>query len=446
MAGFWWSVLSFIVVIAVLVFVHEYGHFWAARKCGVLVQRFSIGFGKVLWRRTDKQGTEFAISLIPLGGYVKMLDERNETVPDNLKERAFGSKTVGQRAFIIAAGPLANFLFAILAYWSVYLLGLPIVKPVIANVAPHSLVAQAGIEPNYLIEAVDGVETPDWESINLQLATKIGNPSVKLKLRQFDSDYTVTKTVNLQHWQYDPEKQSAFGALGIEPVRAIIENTLQKVIPDSPAALAGLQAGDKIVAVNGKTVNWQELVTIIRESQDQKIKFLVERDGLEKIVVVQPKLNEKGQPVIGIVPVFKPLAQEYRTTLKYGILPAFTLAVEKVKQLSWTTIQVIGKLFTGDISVKNLSGPISIAQGAGISSSIGLVYYLSFMALISINLGIMNLFPLPILDGGHLIFLGVEAITKKAVSEQIQGIAYRIGAILLLALTLLALFNDVTRL
>ncbi|AWX15841.1 RIP metalloprotease RseP [Mergibacter septicus] len=446
MAGFWWSAFSFIIVIAVLVFVHEYGHFWAARKCGVFVQRFSIGFGKVLWQKTDKHGTEFAISLIPLGGYVKMLDTRNEAVPEELKEYTFDHKSVGQRAFIIAAGPLANFLFAIFAYWVVFLYGLPIVKPVIGNVVPQSLVEQAGIKPDYLIEAVDGVNTPDWESINLQLATKIGNPSVTLKLRQFENDSSIIKTINLQHWNYNPEKESAFTSLGIEPKRAIAENKLQQVMAQSPAALAGLQAGDIILSVNGQVMDWQHLVRTIRQGKEQQITLVIERDGKQKTVTLQPKLNDNNQPYIGVVPVFKPLEQKYRATLKYDILPAFSLALEKVQQLSWTTVKVMGKLLTGDISVKNLSGPISIAQGAGISSRIGLVYYLSFMALISINLGIMNLFPLPILDGGHLVFLGVEAITKKAVSEHIQGIAYRIGAILLLTLTIVALFNDVARL
>ena len=442
--SFLWSLASFIVVIGVLVFVHEYGHFWAARKCGVKIHRFSIGFGKVLWSRKDKYETEFAVSMIPLGGYVKMLDERNETVPPELKSQAFNSKTVLQRAFIIIAGPLANFLFAIFAYWVIYLVGIPSVKPVIAEVQPNSIAAQAQIQSNMQIIAVDGEVTPDWESINLQLATKIGSAQVTLTMKNFEDNVQQVKTLNLSDWRFNPEKESAFGSLGIKPVGGIVEMKISKLIENSPAQKAGLQIGDRVFTSEGEPIEWETFVTNIQKGD--VLKLVIEREGQTFPLELKPELNDKDKWFVGIAPTFHEVAEKYRTELKYDMLEALQKGVEKTFQLVWVTVKVIGKLLTGDLSLTNLSGPISIAKGAGVSSQIGLVYYLSFMALISVNLGIMNLFPLPVLDGGHLVFLAAEGIMRKPLSEKIQEVSYRIGATLLLMLTLFALFNDFTRL
>ena len=442
--SFLWSLASFIVVIGVLVFVHEYGHFWAARKCGVKIHRFSIGFGKVLWSRKDKYETEFAVSMIPLGGYVKMLDERNETVPPELKSQAFNSKTVLQRAFIIIAGPLANFLFAIFAYWVIYLAGIPSVLPVIAEVRPNSIAAQAQIQPNMQIIAVDGEATPDWESINLQLATKIGSAQVTLTMKSFDDNVQQVKTLNLSDWRFNPENESAFGSLGIKPVGGRVEMKISKLIENSPAQKAGLQIGDQIFGSDGEPIEWETFINNIQKGD--VLKLVIEREGQTFPLALKPELNEKDKWFVGIAPTFHEVAEKYRTELKYDMLEALQKGVEKTFQLAWLTVKVIGKLFTGDLSLTNLSGPISIAKGAGVSSQIGLVYYLSFMALISVNLGIMNLFPLPVLDGGHLVFLAAEGIMRKPLSEKIQEVSYRIGATLLLMLTLFALFNDFARL
>ncbi len=441
--SFLWSLSAFLIAISVLVAVHEFGHFWAARKCGVKVHRFSIGFGKVIWRRTDKQGTEFALSLIPLGGYVKMLDGRAENVPEELQSQAFDQKSVLQRAFIIAAGPLANFIFAILAYWLIYSVGIPSVKPVIENVSPHSIAAQAKIEPNSQIMAIDGEVAEDWENINMLLAAKLGNSQVNITLSPFDSNATYEKQLNLSDWTFDPEKQSAFESLGMSPVRAKIEMTLSKVVENSPAQKAGLQIGDKILSENLTALKWQDFVKLVEQGKPFSIK--IERNGQIFDKILQPEQKEKRW-FVGVSPTFLNIGEQYRTELKYDILDALFKAGEKTIRLSWLTIKVIGKLFTGDLSLNNLSGPISIAKGAGVSSSIGFVYFLSFMALISVNLGIMNLFPLPVLDGGHLVFLVAEGIRRKPVSERVQNLSYRIGAALLLTLMAFALFNDFLRL
>ncbi|HHF5051020.1 TPA: RIP metalloprotease RseP [Haemophilus influenzae] len=442
--SFLWSLGSFIIAIAVLVSVHEYGHFWAARKCGIKVHRFSIGFGKVIWKRIDKYGTEFAVSMIPLGGYVKMLDGRNEVVPAEQKSQAFDSKSVLQRAFVIIAGPLANFIFAIFAYWVIYLYGMPTVKPVIESITPSSIAAQAHIEPNTQILAVDGEETQDWETINMLLATKMGEPNVEITLSPFGSNVEQQRTLNLTNWIFDPEKESAFEALGIMPMRPKIEMVLSKVVQNSPAEKAGLQIGDKILKENLTALPWQDFIKQVEQGESFSIK--VERNGETFDKALTPVRNQNGKWFVGFSPTLTKLEDECRTELKYGILESLQKGIEKTGQLSLLTLKILGKLLTGDLSLNNLSGPISIAKGAGASANIGLVYFLSFMALISVNLGIMNLFPLPVLDGGHLVFLTMEAVKGKPVSERVQSICYRIGAALLLSLTVFALFNDFLRL
>ncbi len=438
--SFLWSLGSFIIAIAVLVSVHEYGHFWVARKCGIKVHRFSIGFGKVIWKRIDKYGTEFAVSMIPLGGYVKMLDGRNEVVPAEQKSQAFDSKSVLQRSFVIIAGPLANFIFAIFAYWVIYLYGMPTVKPVIESITPSSIAAQAHIEPNTQILAVDGEETQDWETINMLLATKMGESNVEITLSPFNSNIEQQRTLNLTNWIFDPEKESAFEALGIMPMRPKIEMVLSKVVQNSPAENAGLQIGDKILKENLTALPWQDFIKQVEQGESFSIK--VERNGETLDKTITPVRNQNGKWFVGVSPTLTKLADEYRTELKYGILESLQKGIEKTGQLSLLTLKILGKLLTGDLSLNNLSGPISIAKGAGASANIGLVYFLSFMALISVNLGIMNLFPLPVLDGGHLVFLTMEAVKGKPVSERVQSICYRIGAALLLSLTVFALFND----
>lgn len=444
MMSFLWSLGSFLIAICVLVFVHEYGHFWAARKCGIKVERFSIGFGKVLWSLFDKKGTEFSISLIPLGGYVKMLDERNAPVADELKPQSFNGKSVSQRAFVIAAGPIANFLFAILAYWVVYLIGIPSVKPVISEVQEQSIAAQAQIQSNSQIVAIDGVNTPDWETINMVLATKMGNSHVEIVLTPFGSTIEEYRILNLINWRFDPEKESAFESLGMLPVRTKVEMTLSKVTPDSPAEKAGLQVGDKLYTNTGEPVQWSDFIKDVKSGHPFTVHVERNRNLLDKTLT--PHLNAEGKWFVGISPTVYPIDEKYRSKLKYGVFESLQKSIEKTKDLVALTIEVIGKLLVGDLSLNNLSGPISIAKGAGASSSISLVYYLSFMALISVNLGVMNLFPLPVLDGGHLVFLAAEAIKGKPLSERVQDMAYRIGAIFLLALTGLTLFNDFLRL
>lgn len=445
-----WNLAAFIIALGVLITVHEFGHFWVARRCGVRVERFSIGFGKALWRRTDKSGTEYVIALIPLGGYVKMLDERAEPVAPELRHYAFNNKTVGQRAAIIAAGPIANFLFAIFAYWLVFIIGVPGVRSVIGEITPNSIAAQAQIQPGTELKAVDGIETPDWDAVRLQLVSKIGDEHTTLSVAQFGSNQRQDKTLDLRHWTFEPDKEDPVSSLGMRPRGPQIEPVLSEVQVNSAASKAGLQAGDRIVKVNGQSLTqWMTFVTLVRDNPDTPLALDIERQGSSLSLTLTPdskQVNGKAEGFAGVVPKVIPLPDEYKTVRQYGPFSAILEASDKTWQLMKLTVSMLGKLITGDVKLNNLSGPISIAQGAGMSAEFGIIYYLMFLALISVNLGIINLFPLPVLDGGHLLFLAIEKLKGGPVSERVQDFSYRIGSILLVLLMGLALFNDFSRL
>lgn len=445
-----WNLAAFIIALGVLITVHEFGHFWVARRCGVRVERFSIGFGKALWRRTDKQGTEFVIALIPLGGYVKMLDERVEPVIPELRHTAFNNKTVGQRAAVIAAGPVANFLFAIVAYWLVFIIGVPGVRPVIGEITPDSIAASAQITPGTELKAIDGIETPDWDAVRLQLVSKIGDAQTTVTVAPFGTDSRQTKTLDLRHWEFEPDREDPVASLGIQPRGPQIEPVLAQVQADSAASKAGLQAGDRIVKVDGQQLTqWITFVTLVRDNPGTPLALDIERQGSPLSLTLIPDTKPgsgKDEGFAGVVPKIIPLPDEYKTVRQYGPFSAIVEATDKTWQLMKLTVSMLGKLITGDVKLNNLSGPISIAQGAGMSAEFGLIYYLMFLALISVNLGIINLFPLPVLDGGHLLFLAIEKLKGGPVSERVQDFSYRIGSILLVLLMGLALFNDFSRL
>ncbi|QCP58567.1 sigma E protease regulator RseP [Pantoea sp. SO10] len=444
-----WSFAAFIVALGVLITVHEFGHFWVARRCGVKVERFSIGFGKALWRRSDRQGTEYVIALIPLGGYVKMLDERVESVPAELRHQAFNNKTVLQRASIIAAGPIANFIFAIFAYWVVFIHGVPGVRPVVGEILNGSVAAEAQITSGMELKAVDGIETPDWDAVRMALIGKIGDSDATLTVSLFGEEATQQKQLNLRDWQFEPDKQDPVVALGIRPRGPQIETTLAEVQANSPASNAGLQAGDRIVKVDGQPLSqWQAFAAQVRDNPGKNMALDIERNGEPVALTLTPeaKPGNEAEGFAGVIPRVIPLPDEYKTVRQYGPFAAIGEASVKTWQLMKLTVSMLGKLIIGDVKLNNLSGPISIAQGAGLSAEYGVIYYLMFLALISVNLGIINLFPLPVLDGGHLFFLAIEKIKGGPVSERVQDFSYRIGSILLVLLMGLALFNDFSRL
>ncbi|MFQ2673560.1 sigma E protease regulator RseP [Aeromonas caviae] len=450
MGGLLWNIGAFIVALGLLVAVHEFGHFWVARRCGVKVERFSIGFGKAIWRRLGKDGTEYVLALIPLGGYVKMLDGRVDELKPGEEAQAFNHKSVWARMAIVAAGPMANFVFALFAFWLMFMIGVPSVKPVVGEVRPASIVAEAGILPGMEIVGVGGEETGDWESVTYALISHLGDDSVQLKLKAANTSYAVDKTLQLAGWKFDPDKESPIGSLGIVPLGGKVLPVVEAVVPSSASEKAGLQVGDRIKGVDGEAITeWAQFVERVQQSPAQPLQVTVERGGSEMTLTLTPDGKKvKGQLVgfVGLSPQLVPLPDEYRTLLQYGPLQALWHGVQKTWSLITLTFDMISKLIGGIVSLDNLSGPISIAKGAGSSADYGLVYFLGFLALISVNLGIINLFPLPVLDGGHLVYFLIEAITGKPVSEKIQEVGFRIGAAILMLLMGIALFNDFARL
>jgi regulator of sigma E protease len=450
MLGFLWSLASFIVALGILVAVHEWGHFWVARRCGVKVQRFSIGFGKALWRRTDKLGTEYVIAAIPLGGYVKMLDERVEEVAEEDLPHAFNRQHVLKRIAIIAAGPGVNFIFAIFALFLMYLIGVNTVKPLIGDISQDSIASLSSLESNSIIKQVGGLDTPDWQAVNLELMSHIGRSNMQIKYTQQGSSLVKTAELDISDWKFDPDKMSPLKSLGITPFRPEITTSLGLIAENSAAEAIGLQVGDKILRLDGTTMeNWEQIVGYVAQRPLTEVTIDVER-GFETVrisgLIGSKEQNNKSIGYLGVSPTLEPWPEGLLFTHQYGVTEALDRAASKTWRWMTLSFEMIGKLLTGDVSVKNLSGPISIAQGAGMSASSGLVYFLSFLALISVNLGIINLLPLPVLDGGHLLYYFIELLSGRPVPDAVQEVGFKIGGVLLLLLMSIAVVNDITRL
>ena len=440
---------AFIIALGILVAVHEWGHYYVARLCGVYVKRFSIGFGKPIWSKVDKHGTEFALAAIPLGGYVRMLDERVDEVPPELASQAFNNKSVGKRMAIIAAGPGVNFIFAAIALYVMFLIGISTIKPVIGEVSPDSIAAKAGLAGNMEIIAVGSRETPDWEAVNLELMSYIGQQSMPVTVVS-QSDSARQRVLDIAGWNFDPDSESPLRSLGISPFRPGATLTVAYVAEQTAASQAGLQQNDEIVALDGQPVTaWEDLVAQIKNRPGEQVEIRVNRAGqtYDLSATIGRRDTPEGQDgYLGVSPFAEAWPEGYVFTHQYGLLEAVGKAVDKTWRLMTLSVEMIGKLITGDVSVKNLSGPIAIAQGAGNSAGYGLVYFLSFLALISVNLGIVNLLPLPMLDGGHLMYFTIEWITGRPVPEEVQEWGFRIGAMLLFTIMSIAIFNDITRL
>ncbi|MBM7038162.1 sigma E protease regulator RseP [Vibrio ulleungensis] len=451
MSGFLWNFASFVVALGILVAVHEFGHFWVARRCGVKVHKFSIGFGKSIWSRTDKQGTEYTIALIPLGGFVKMLDGRVDELTDEQKNQAFDHKPLWKRSAIVAAGPMFNFLFAIIAYWLVLMIGVPSVKPVIGDLVPNSIAEQAGIERSMELTSIDGIKTPDWQSVNMQLISHIGLDQMSVTYAPIDN-YGLERqtTLDIRQWQFDPEKESAIRTIGIVPYRPEIISTVSQVIEGGAAEAAGVQVGDQIIGLNEQPMTeWEAIAETIRNNPSTAMPIDIIRDGNPITLTLTPNarvIEEQTIGYVGIMPTSEPWPENYRFDMQFGPFAAIGEAVNKSYQLVDLTLSMLKKLVVGHVGIENLSGPISIAKGAGATADYGLVHFLMFLALISVNLGIINLLPLPVLDGGHLLFFAIEAVIRRPVPEKVQEVGYRIGGALLLALMTVAIFNDFMRL
>jgi regulator of sigma E protease len=450
------TIVAFLVAIGILVTIHELGHYWAARLCDVKVLRFSVGFGKPLWlRRYGPDKTEWVIAALPLGGYVKMADERDGTVEpyanSDVKARAFNNKTVWQRIFIAAAGPAANLILAALFYWVLLVTGMPGAKPYVAQAVPNTAAADAGFQEFERITRIDGREVVTWADARLLLveaATNRGSVDVET---ENEAGNQRLRTLNMSGIGKDDLDKDFLGKLGLLPFQGRVSTVLDKVDSKSAADLAGLKVGDKLVALNGTEVaHWSEVLRVLRTSAEKPVALTVMRDGARMDIDVTPaKITEKGETFgrAGFAPVIdRTDLAKMNTTVRYGIFEAIPRAIGKVWEMSIFSLKMMGKMITGEVSWKNLSGPVTIADYAGQSAQMGWIQYVMFLALISISLGVLNLLPIPVLDGGQLLYYMIEIFKGSPVSERTMEIGQQVGLTLLLGLTAFAFYNDIQRL
>jgi len=442
----------FVITIGVLVSFHEFGHFWVARKVGVKVLRFSIGFGKVLWSyQKNSDSTEYVLSAIPLGGYVKMVDEREGKVKDEDLAFSFNRKSVLARTAIVAAGPIFNLLLAVVLFWGVLVIGETGLKPIIGQVGQGTLAYIAGFTEGDEIISVNKKLTPTWtEAMSAIIASALdGYQSIHVEVKNLD-EKLINKDITLSE-ESNKNPEALYKQLGFKPWSPTLRPIIGNVLPDSAALASGLQKGDMIISAKGLLINdWKQWVDVVRANPDVSIDLKIERDGVQIPIIITPRAVQGEQKLEGKIgaSVYVPEDLLKSVSAIYSLEPlaAIPVAFENTWYYSFSTIKMMGKMLVGRASVENLSGPISIAQYAGESADMGFVAFIKFMALVSISLGVINLFPVPVLDGGHLLFFALEAIRGKPISEKVQGFFQQAGIVFLLSLMSLAMFLDVQRL
>ncbi len=446
------TVVAFLVAIGILVAIHEYGHFWVAKKLGVKVLRFSIGMGKPLWKKKfGKDDTEFVLAVFPIGGYVSMLNEQEGEVDESEKHRAFNRQPIWKRSLIVLAGPAFNFLFAFIIYWGIAVWGVTGPKAVISQLEPDSIAAQAGLVRDLEIISVEGWRTPTWSAVFQEMLPGVVSRS-SVNLRAIDGsgiiqDYVLDfSSLNIDRVMRHPRP---FDALGIYLTN--LPAVVGEVVKASPAETAGLQPGDRLISFGEKNINhWSQIGRYLEDKANKKTKLLIERDGERINLIITPREvvyegRKYGQ--IGIAPNPDLITSTFeKVDNQFGLFEAVGYSLHRTWVVSYVTLRAVGLIITGEMSISNISGPVTIAVVAGKSASIGPVQFILFLALVSISLGILNLLPIPILDGGHLFYYIIEAIKGSPVSETVEAIGQRIGIAMLVMLMLIAFYNDIVRL
>ena len=450
------NLISIIILLGVIIGIHELGHFLAARKFNVHVIRFKIGFGKTLVSRFDKRGTEFSIGLLPLGGYVQMLGEDNpiqgkDSDLDNYSEEiSYPQASLGARAIITAAGPIANFVLAVIAYFLIFMIGVKDLVPIVGAVNDDSLAMQAGIEVGDRIVSIDNKEVVSLKDLNTLLALRIGETgSILVNYKKPNSDLKYSESVNIEDWLSSELDQSIISSFGILPFIPPIVSSVQV---GSPADKSGIESGDQIIRVGDNVIRtWYELVEEISSIPDKETSLTIKRNGTSfsvpaSIGSVQDELGMKiGRIGIARISSNEEIPDEFLVITKKGPIESFALGIKETYNFTVLILDSIGKMITGSISAENIGGPIQIAVLSGSAAKAGLVSFISMIALLSINLGLINLLPVPILDGGQLVLIAAEKIKGSPLSEGFVEFAYRIGLLLVIGLMAFAVFNDITR-
>jgi regulator of sigma E protease len=452
LGSIWWLIIT----LGVLITFHEFGHFWVARRLGVRVLRFSVGFGRAIWSRRAADGTEYVVAAVPLGGYVKMLDEREVEVPPDEVDEAFNRKPVSTRIAIVAAGPIFNLVFAVLAFWVMFMVGIPESRPVVGSVS--GIAAEAGLEAGDAFVSVDGVATRSWSHTILELvAHALDREAVEVEVEDA-SGITSRHLLDLAALGPDFSEEKTLEAIGVEPWRLVVPAVVGEVTEGSPAEAAGILSGDRFETIGGEPVEhwgWIGFLVQAHASEGQPLAVTVDRDGTLLELEIRPAREDDGwfssRLILGVSNA--EISSEQQQTLdrvammlRLGPLEGLAAAAKETWRLTGSTLGLLGRMVTGKASVKNLSGPISIAQFANSSASAGLSHFLFFLGAISLSLGILNLLPIPVLDGGHLLYYLIELLKGSPVSEQAQVAGQYFGLIALAGLMSLAFVNDILRL
>lgn len=445
------SILVFVITVLALVTVHEYGHFWVARRLGFKIQKFSIGFGKAIIRWHGKDGVEYVVAILPLGGYVKMLDEHEGPVPENQRHLEFNQKPVWARFAVVAAGPITNILFAVFAFWLMLVIGVNQVKPIVGEVIPNSIAAQAGMVSNQEIVGIDGSHVVDWQDIILRIVERMGDKGVMQITTKSSNGNTSAHKLNLSTWENGGLQPQPLQSLGFQPFHPVVPAIIGKLETNGPASNAGIKVGDKVLSVDGKAVkSWKEFVVAVQNKQNRNITLSILRDGKTIKLPVKTKLKRVslGREIgyIGVQSQFVKWPEDLKFTQQYSVLNAWYLAWEQTWQLFNFNAIILWKLLRGQISLASLGGPITIYRAADVAFAQGLVVYLSFLGLVSVMLAFVNVLPIPGLDGGHLLYFIIEAIRRKPLTARVQTLGIRLGIIFLVIIMVQATINDVMRL
>lgn len=453
MNNFMFYTAAFVLALGVLIVAHEYGHYLVARWAGVKVLRFSVGFGQSVWsRRIGRDRTEWSIGIIPLGGYVKMLDEREGQVSPDELHRSFNRQNVWRRMAIVVAGPLANLVLAVFLYWGVYWYGSEELKPILGRPVAASPAAMAGFENGERVLKAGGVPVQTWQELRWTvLQSMVDQDRIDLEVINQRSEISIRR-LDLSLVKANGLESDTFEKLGFAFYQPIIPAIVGNVSPDSAAAMAGLKPGDLIARVNNEPIiTWLDVVQQVRTSPGVRMDFEVVRDQQNVVIEITPAVvEEKGRQIgrIGAaVANIDPAARDgLMITVHYGLLPALGKAIDETWDKTQFTLVMIKKMFTGEVSWKNISGPVTIADYAGQSARMGVDHYLKFLALISISLAVLNLLPIPILDGGHLLYYVAEVIRRKPLSARCTEIGQKLGLAMMLTLMVCAFYNDINRL
>ncbi|MFZ2162021.1 MAG: RIP metalloprotease RseP [Sideroxyarcus sp.] len=446
------TLLAFIFAIAILVVFHELGHYVVARLFDVKVLRFSVGFGKVLYTRRFGNGeTEWAISAIPLGGYVKMLDEHEGEVPEHELPRAFNRKPVLQRMAIVVSGPIANLLLAVILYFFLFIYGVPGIKPVLGDIVPDTPAAAAGLHSKQVIVSINGQAVPSWQEIRwVLLDLVLQKKAAKLEIQTPEGEHSF-RTLEVGSLVPADLDGDFLKKLGLQPYQPPVYPVIGKLVDGGVAQRAGMQVNDRVLRVNGQEIAlWEDLVNVVRLHPGKILDIEIERNGAPLKLSLTPDVFDEGGKTTGRIGaaahIDKAAFEAMLTNVRYPPGAAMQEALRKTWETGWVSLKMMGKMVMGEISLKNLSGPITIADYAGQSAQVGLGAYIGFLALISISLGVLNLLPIPLLDGGHLLYYSVELVKGSPVSEGLWEAGQKVGIALLVTMMAFALYNDISRL